>query len=121
MILLVATLLGVKVPYSVALQLFTHFGGWNFRSSTMQIDDIADANGAGSNHFGKDALAGAHHPSAESLANGIHLSTRVARGVETQHGVADLNLPIEQGDKVDSFRGPDLSGNQRDTFGDTFR
>lgn len=33
MIFLVATLLGVKVPYSVALQLFTHFGGWNFRFS----------------------------------------------------------------------------------------
>jgi hypothetical protein len=71
-------------------------------SRIMYLNGITDADPTGADDLSEDALTLVHHPGAQSLANGVHLSARVARGIHTQDRFSNLNLTAKQGNQVDA-------------------
>jgi hypothetical protein len=71
-------------------------------SGITHHDAIANADRAGADDFGEDALPLVHHPRAQALANGIHLGAWVAGRIETQDGFADFNFAAQQGNEADA-------------------
>jgi hypothetical protein len=70
----------------------------------MHGDGISNADFARPHDLGQDALAIVQHQLAQTAADRIHFSARIARGIEQQHGFADFNFAADEVDEVYSKR-----------------